>query len=98
MTIQYYDIVPWGRSFQEDVYMFDLTDKDLSRSIIGCGDGPASYNFEMTRQEMSVVSVDPVYNLDRETIQKRINETYSEVLEQTRENLDKFVWGEYSFG
>ncbi|WP_094227050.1 SAM-dependent methyltransferase [Methanolobus psychrotolerans] len=96
MTIQYQNIVPWGRSFQEYVDMFDLTDKDMNRSIIGCGDGPASFNFEMTRQGKSVISVDPVYNFYRETIQQRINETYSEVLEQTRANQDKFLWGNIS--
>ncbi|WMW21925.1 SAM-dependent methyltransferase [Methanolobus mangrovi] len=92
MTIQYQNIVPWGRSFQEYVDMFKLSDKDLNSSVLGCGDGPASFNYEMTRQGRSVVSVDPIYNLDRDFIEKRIDETYIEVLEQTRENQDKFVW------
>jgi len=92
MSIHYQNIVPWGRSFQEYVDMFSLTDEDLNRSILGCGDGPASFNCEMNRRGKSVVSVDPVYDLDRGTIQKRIDETYTEVLEQTRANQDRFVW------
>ncbi|WP_319508992.1 SAM-dependent methyltransferase [uncultured Methanolobus sp.] len=93
MTIQYQNIVPWGRSFQEYVDMFKLIDKDLNRSILGCGDGPASFNYEMRQLGKSVVSVDPIYDLDRNFIEKRIDETYVEVLEQTRANQDKFVWG-----
>ena len=92
MPVEYKNIVPWGRSFREYVDMFRLGDEDLKKSILGCGDGPASFNYEMTRQGRSVVSVDPIYNFDRELIEKRIDETYVEVLEQTRENQDKFVW------
>ncbi|MDW7731504.1 MAG: SAM-dependent methyltransferase [Methanolobus sp.] len=92
MPVEYKNIVPWGRSFQEYVNMFNLSDEDLDRSILGCGDGPASFNCEMTRQGRPVVSVDPVYNFDRDVIEKRIDETYVEVLEQTRDNQDKFIW------
>ncbi|WMW24001.1 SAM-dependent methyltransferase [Methanolobus sediminis] len=92
MSVKYQNVVPWGRSFQEYVDMFSLTDKDLEKSILGCGDGPASFNCEMNRKGKSVVSVDPIYEQDRDSIQKRIDETYSEVLEQTMANQDKFIW------
>ncbi|WP_406656197.1 SAM-dependent methyltransferase [Methanolobus sp. ZRKC2] len=92
MSVEYKNIVPWGRSFQEYIDMFNLSDEDLDRSILGCGDGPASFNCEMTQEGKTVVSVDPVYNFDRDIIEKRIDETYTEVLEQTRANQDKFVW------
>ncbi|WP_292468696.1 SAM-dependent methyltransferase [Methanolobus sp.] len=72
--------------------MFKLKAEDMGRSILGCGDGPASFNCEMNIQEKSVVSVDSIYDLDRETIRKRINETYVEVLGQTKANKDEFVW------
>ncbi|WP_319508747.1 class I SAM-dependent methyltransferase [uncultured Methanolobus sp.] len=96
MTIQYQNIVPWGRSFQESVDMFNLSEEDLNSSILGCGDGPASFNYEMTQLGKSVVSVDPIYNMDRDFIEKRIDGTYVDVLEQTRANQDKFVWGNIS--
>ena len=92
MSVKYQNVVPWGRSFQEYVDMFSLTVEELNKSILGCGDGPASFNCEMNRKGKSVVSVDPIYELDRETIRKRIDETYLEVLEQTRANQDKFIW------
>ena len=40
-------IVPWGRSFDEYVKMFALTEADLEKRILGCGDGPASFNAVM---------------------------------------------------
>jgi hypothetical protein len=96
MPVEYKNIVPWGRSFREYVDMFHLSDEDLDRTIPGCGDGPASFNCEMTRQGNSVISVDPIYNFDRDAIKKRIDEIYVEVLEQTRANQDKFVWDNIS--
>lgn len=42
-------VVPWGRSFDEYVRMFALTDADLNRSILGCADGPAAFNAELTK-------------------------------------------------
>ncbi|WP_216593342.1 hypothetical protein [Cyanobium gracile] len=43
-------IVPWGRSFEEYVAMFSLADSDLAGRILGCGDGPAGFNAEASRQ------------------------------------------------
>ncbi|MCI5142695.1 MAG: SAM-dependent methyltransferase, partial [Candidatus Electrothrix sp. ATG1] len=43
MTFQLKEIVPWGRSFQEYVAMFALSEDDLGKRILGCGDGPASF-------------------------------------------------------
>jgi hypothetical protein len=54
-------IVPWGRSFDEYRRMFGLTDADLARNIVGCGDGPAAFNAEATARGTRVVSCDPIY-------------------------------------
>jgi hypothetical protein len=85
-------VVPWGRSFDEYQRMFALTDADLRLRIIGCGDGPASFNAEATRRGAAVVSCDPIYRYDVEQIRSRIESTCGHILEQTRQNLDEFVW------
>jgi hypothetical protein len=85
-------VVPWGRSFDEYRRMFALTEDDLQSSILGCADGPASFNAEATRRGMKVVSCDPLYGLEVSQIQQRINETYHEILDQTRRNAEEFVW------
>jgi len=33
-------VVPWGRSYDEYIRMFSLTEADLGLRILGCGDGP----------------------------------------------------------
>jgi hypothetical protein len=41
-------VVPWGRSFDEYRRMFVLSSDDLRLRILGCADGPASFNAEAT--------------------------------------------------
>src|SRR6187401_543475 len=59
-----FSVVPWGRSFDEYVRMFALAESDLESRILGCGDGPASFNVEATRRGATVVSCDPLYQFD----------------------------------
>jgi hypothetical protein len=85
-------IVPWGRSFDEYRRMFALSDSDLQLNILGCGDGPAGFNAEATRRGDNVISCDPIYQFTTVELRGRIAATYDQILTQTRENLDGFVW------
>lgn len=85
-------VVPWGRSFNEYRRMFTLSDADLRLRILGCADGPASFNAEATRRGSTVVSSDPIYRLEEGQIRDRIAATYDQVLDQTRRNAEEFVW------
>jgi hypothetical protein len=86
------DVVPWGRSFDEYRRMFALSDVDLRRRMLGCGDGPASFNAEATRRGASVVSCDPIYRWSAAAIRERISATSVTILEQARLNAAQFVW------
>ncbi len=92
MAFKYRDVVPWGRNYDEYIRMFDLGENELKLKILGCGDGPASFNYECNRRGGNVVSIDPIYNLSKGEIQERIAETYHDVLTQTEKNMDKFRW------
>lgn len=86
-------VVPWGRSYDEYVSMFGLTEVDLRLRILGCGDGPAAFNSVLTKQGGNIVSVDPIYVFDAEQIRGRISETYETVMAQMRKNQGDYVWG-----
>jgi hypothetical protein len=86
------DVVPWGRSFDEYRRMFALADDDLRLRIVGCGDGPASFNAEATRAGARVTSCDPIYQLQSSQIRDRIDATCDTILAETRRNIDGFVW------
>lgn len=85
-------VVPWGRSFDEYRRMFALTDADLRLQILGCADGPASFNAEATRAGANVISCDPIYRWSAQEIRGRIAETYDDVIAETRQNAHEFVW------
>ncbi len=92
MAFKYKNIVPWGRNFDEYKRMFDLNEDELKLKILGCGDGPASFNFECNSSGGNVTSIDPIYNFTKAEIKKRIDETYKDVLSQTEKNKEKFRW------
>lgn len=85
-------VVPWGRSYEEYVTMFGLTEADLKLRILGCGDGPAGFNAELTKRGGTVVSVDPIYAFDAAQIKSRIAETYETVMVQMRKNSSDYMW------
>ena len=92
MAYTYESVVPWGRSFEEYVRMFNLSDADLRSRILGCADGPASFNAKMAERGHRVISCDPLYQFTGEQIRTRIDETYDNIIAQTHHNIEHFVW------
>jgi len=90
------NIVPWGRNLEEYRSMFLLTNKDLNKKILGCGDGPSSFNVEASELGADVVSIDPIYQFSKEQISLRIDEIASEVMAEVRNNRANFVWNNIS--
>ena len=92
MRFELSQVLPWGRSFDEYVAMFDLKSEDLDGRILGCADGPAGFNAELNRRGGHVVSFDPIYRFTKEQLSERIEQACEEVIEQTRKNEGNFVW------
>jgi len=86
--------VPWGRSLQEYRSMFSLTEENLNKNVLGCGDGPASFNAELAASGRAIVSIDPVYRFTTDQLRSRIDDVYHQVMGQMAKNVDNYVWGE----
>jgi len=86
------NIVPWGRSYKEYQEIFTLTAVDLKKSILGCGDGPASFNAELTKRGGNVISIDPTYQFSARELQSRIAQVYDEIMHQMTINREKYIW------
>jgi hypothetical protein len=93
MSMKLNEVIPWGRSFEEYARMFALTGEDLVGTILGCGDGPASFNAEATAGGHRVVSCDPLYAFSAGKIERRVAECYDTVISQVKRNPDGFLWG-----
>jgi hypothetical protein len=90
--MQLKEIVPWGRNLAEYRAMFSLSDPELNLKILGCGDGPASFNSEMTQRGYSVISIDPIYQFSAAQIQQRVEESYEPIISQLRREPQRFIW------
>jgi len=86
------EVVPWGRGLNEYKAMFSLSDNDLKKSILGCGDGPASFNAELSKSGHDIVSVDPIYQFNSKEIRSRIDEVYPQIMSQVAKNTEDYVW------
>ncbi|MGL5082923.1 MAG: SAM-dependent methyltransferase [Microcoleaceae cyanobacterium] len=92
MGLQLKTVIPWGRSKDEYTRMFGLSPEDLTRSMLDCAGGPASFNAEMTEEGYSIISCDPAYQFSAEEINQRIQDTYEIVISGVRANLDRYIW------
>jgi len=92
--MQLHEVVPWGRSLHEYKRMFALSETDLKGRLLGCGDGPASFNAELTAlgKTQRLVSVDPLYAFTGAEIATRVEETHQTIISQVKRNPDRYVW------
>ena len=95
MSFTLKQVVPWGRNFDEYCRMFALTNNEFATRIVGCGEGPASFNAEATEKGFQIVSVDPIYRFPAAQIEAWIREVAPTVAQQTRRNADQFVWDQF---
>ena len=87
-------VVPWGRTYEEYIAMFCLDEQDLQKEILGCGDGPASFNAEFSKHGGKIVSIDPIYQFAQDEIAQRTEEARHLIMAQIRANADEQVWGQ----
>lgn len=85
-------VVPWGRSLAEYREMFDLSEDDKHRRILGCADGPASFNAELSFMGGEVVSVDPLYQFSADEIYQRVLAVFKTVMDEVEANQADFNW------
>lgn len=74
--------------------MFNLSDKDLGNRILGCADGPASFNAELTSDGGNVVSLDPIYQFSPERLRQQISATSPKMVAHARQNPTSFRWSD----
>lgn len=93
MAMQLERVVPFGRSLDEYVHMFALSESDLQRSILSVADGPASFNAEGTAKGYRIHSCDPLYAFGGEEIRDRFYAVLDDIMAQIESTPDDWVWG-----
>ncbi|TAJ11095.1 SAM-dependent methyltransferase [Marinilabiliaceae bacterium JC017] len=86
------DIVPWGLNLKAYQSFFRLTETDLKKRIISFGDGPASFNYEMTLNHCNVTSLDAIYRFNKEEISHQFLASRREMMKQIKKNTPHYNW------
>ncbi|MCC0179525.1 SAM-dependent methyltransferase [Waterburya agarophytonicola K14] len=92
MVMKLDKVVPFGRSLDEYIKMFDLSLEDLQQHILGLGDGPASFNAEGTAKGYNITSIDPIYQFDGVEIKQRFDAVVDNIVDQIIDTPDNWVW------
>lgn len=92
MVVQLDQVVPFGRTFDEYVKIFALSDADLEKKILGVGDGPASFNAEASRKGIKVISIDPIYQFTKDEIKRRFDAVVDNIINQVKNTPDDWIW------
>ena len=85
-------VVPFGRSLDEYIKMFNLSSEDLQQRILGVGDGPASFNAEGTAKGYNLTSIDPIYQFDGAEIKHRFDAVVDNIIDQIIATPNNWVW------
>jgi hypothetical protein len=92
MVMKLDDVVPLGRSFDEYRLMFQLSEADLDKNLIGVADGPACVNAELAKLGKNYVSVDPVYIFSADEIEHKFYQVIDDIMAQVEASPDDWVW------
>lgn len=92
MAVQLDQVVPFGRSLDEYVRMFALSETDLQSSILSVADGPASFNAEGTQKGCQIQSIDPLYVFSGNEIRSRFDAVLDDIIQQVAETPEDYVW------
>lgn len=95
MVVELKTVVPFGRSLEEYKMMFELSEKDLNKNIVGVSDGVSSFNTEMNDAGRKVLSIDPIYEQSGEFIQNAFNNSIENVIEQLGSTSQDYTWSYY---
>ena len=94
MAVNLDKVVPFGRSFDEYVRMFALSETDLKweRNILSVADGPASFNAEGTEKQVWIQSVDPLYCFGADEVRDRFYAVLDNIIDQVAASPDDWDW------
>jgi SAM-dependent methyltransferase len=88
-------IVLWGHGVKDYQEMFDLTQADLRKKILEFGCGATAFNAQLHHINSSLISCDPLFNLNGEDLRTEVDKTLAEMEERVIKDQDKFNFQQY---
>lgn len=83
-------LVLWGHGVDEYREMFDLSHEDLQTRILEYGCGPSAVNVQQNKAGHEVVSCDPLFVLDKDTLASKAVMIFAEMAQEVRREQEQF--------
>lgn len=83
-------LVLWGHRPEEYREMFDLTKEEMDSSILEYGCGPSAVNLIQSKADHKVVSCDPLFTLDKDTLYSKTALIFADMVEQVLLEKEQF--------
>lgn len=88
-------LVLWGHHVDEYKEMFDLKWSDFDKKILEYGCGPSGINHELNEATPHVVSCDPLFNLDKSTLNTKISLIFDHMQNEVQDAKEYFDFSRY---
>lgn len=83
-------LVLWGHGVDEYREMFDLSHEDMQSRILEYGCGPSAVNVQQKKAGNQVVSCDPLFVLDKDTLSSKAVMIFDEMAQEVRREQEHF--------
>lgn len=83
-------LVLWGHGVNEYRGMFDLSETEMNSRILEYGSGPNAVNTQRVHEAYEVVSCDPLFVLDKDTLSSKTVMIFARMADELRQNQHQF--------
>lgn len=84
-------LVLWGHGIEDYREMFDLPQGVENLRLLEYGCGPSAVNYQQTQvKKQGVVSCDPLFVLDKDTLLAKTKMIFANMAEEVRQHQDQF--------
>lgn len=83
-------LVLWGHDVAEYREMFGLSEDEINSSILEYGCGPSAVNSQQAQRDHHVVSCDPLFVLDKDTLASKAVMIFADMADQVKKEQERF--------
>ncbi|MFI4918140.1 MAG: hypothetical protein ACHP65_01130 [Legionellales bacterium] len=83
-------LVLWGHGVDDYREMFDLTHDEMNSRILEYGCGASAVNRQQTQANHAVVSCDPLFVLDKDTLSSKVTMIFAAMAEEVKTEAAQF--------
>jgi SAM-dependent methyltransferase len=88
-------LVLWGHHIDEYREMFDLSSADMKTRLLEYGCGPSAVNAELTALAQPIISCDPLFNLDKDTLYSKAALIFADMMTRMIRDKTQFDFSRY---